>query len=669
MRLCGHSWRHFSSFDAMADIRTPLVVVIFAVFTVFPALPLGAQECLDCHGSASSLQPWTPGRAAADLVVTADALKGSVHQDISCADCHAASSAADAKPHYEQGGAALTLACGACHEDAMKDYETTDVHGHNHKEGNPNAPYCGDCHGGHQVLPLKSPDSLLAPLHQPMTCGKCHESETLVDSPGIAKRKLIERYKGSVHWMGLSRGEPAASCTSCHGHHKVLPSSDPESSVTRTGQITTCGKCHPEVARGFAEGQHGRTLLSGNLDVPTCTTCHGDHDMMSLKTQVTGQRDFASVQVCMWCHGNERMMARYALDTSPVQSYLRDFHGMAQRGSFGTVATCSDCHEAHRCLHSSHPESRMHISNRGAACGKCHGQKSSDSFVMSFTHKKASDAPDARIAEIVTLVYVLLIVVTIGGMLVHNFVIWTYYARRKLRHQQRKGEVQRLTSFELAWHWVMLVAFFMLALTGFALTFSESTIVRWVYGAGMSENTRAFLHRFFAVLLLADMSLFLFYSFAARRGRRRWWLAMLPRIQDFKDFFATIAYFSFQRKEKPRYGIFNYAEKAEYWALWWGIVTMGLSGLVLWFSSELPSQAPGWIVPVAKVVHFYEAVLAVLAIIVWHLFHTIWHPDEYPLGTTFITGKLTRDEAREKFTDAAVEEQIPPPEDDESETH
>ncbi|MBM4356272.1 MAG: hypothetical protein FJ109_21190, partial [Deltaproteobacteria bacterium] len=415
------------------------------------------------------------------------------------------------------------------------------------------------------------------------------------------------------------------------------------------------------IATEFSVGSHGSALLAGNLDVPACTTCHGDHDMTSLRTQKTGQRDLAAVAICVWCHGNKRMMERYALDTSPVESYMSDFHGMAQRGSLGAVATCADCHEAHYCLPSSHERSRMHISNRGAACGECHGE-STETFVMSFTHKKAAREPEWGVVKVVTVVYVVLILVTIGAMLLHNAVIWLYFARRKLRYQKRHGTVGRLNTFERFWHWTMLVSFTVLSVTGFALSFSETTAIRWLYEMGFTESARAFLHRLFAVVLILDSLLFFGKTLLTRSGRRKWWLGMLPRWQDFKDFFATMSYHMFARKEKPRFGIFNYAEKAEYWALWWGTAVMVLSGFILWFSVDLPADAPLWLVPVAKVVHFYEAVLAVGAIIVWHLFHTIFHPEEYPLGTSFMTGKLTKEEAEERFTSEAVAEQTLPPE-------
>jgi len=432
--------------------------------------------------------------------------------------------------------------------------------------------------------------------------------------------------------------------------------------VTRTEQIKTCGKCHGTIATEFSTGSHGAALLAGNLDVPACTTCHGDHDMTSLKTQKTGQRDLAAVAICVWCHGNKRMMERYALDTTPVDSYMSDFHGMAQRGSLGAVATCADCHEAHYCLPSNHSRSRMHISNRGSACGECHGE-SSDTFVMSFTHKKAAARePQWVVVKWVTVIYVAVILLTIGGMLLHNAVIWLYFVRRKLRYQKRHGVVSRMSPFERFWHWAMLVSFSALGVTGFALSFSESTAVRWLYELGFTESARAFLHRFFAVILVVDSFLFFGKTLLTRSGRRKWWWGMLPRWQDFKDFVATMSYHLFARSEKPKFPVFNYAEKAEYWALWWGTAVMALSGAVLWFSVELPADAPQWLVPVAKVVHFYEAVLAVLAIIVWHLFHTIFHPEEYPLGTSFVTGRLTHEEAAERFTAEAVAEQTPTPE-------
>lgn len=621
-----------------------------------------AEECLDCHGDRDSLDPFSD-RPVDPLLVVGSDLFGSVHEDLDCGDCHTGAADED-NPHYEEGGTQVTLGCGDCHEKALEEYNTTDVHGKHHKENDGRAPWCHDCHGDHQILPMSSKDSVMSPVNQIHVCEKCHETEALYQSDGIAKRRLLERYKESVHWQKINEGTPAATCSDCHGHHTILPSSDSHSHVTRLGILSTCHKCHPNEVQGYSHGSHGRSLINGNLDVPTCTTCHGDHDIISLKITARGVRDFASTQVCIWCHGNERMMSRYALDTTPVDSYMRDFHGLAQRGSSGTAATCADCHDAHRSLPESHPESRMHISNRGTACGMCHGQQS-DNFILSFSHKSSMQRPTNVVVWWIKVIYVTLIAVTLGGMFLHNLVIWMFYVRRKHRYQAKKGTVVRLNGFELAWHWILLISFSLLGFTGFMLSFSDSWIFGWLYELGFTEKMRAMAHRFFAIIMTVDMLMLGGYMIVTRHGRDRWLWGMVPRVQDLKDFFGTMSYHLGFRHDRVRYGVSNYASKAEYWALWWGTVVMALSGLVLWFSELLPADMPPWIFMAARAVHFYEAVLAVGAIFVWHFFHVIFHPDEFPISTTFVTGTVTEHEAEERFTPEAIEKQRPPEDEEE----
>lgn len=640
-----------------------------AVFALLTPLQLQAADagggvkdetCLECHGDAD-IEPTTT-RVAAGLHVTQRSLLGSAHEDVGCTDCHTPTGEERAA-HYEEGGQTPALSCAACHEVENTQYEKECIHGREHLKGNPRAPWCSDCHGGHQILPLSSPSSALAPKNQPKLCGKCHGGDEMIEDH-VSKRRLVDRYYTSVHWQSVQEGKPAATCSDCHGKHDVLPSSDEGSHMTRVGLMTTCKKCHAAVTHTYAEGAHGRTLLRGNHDVPTCTTCHGDHDMISLKTQAGGTREYAATQVCIWCHGNERMMARYALDTSPVESYMRDFHGLTQRGSLGTSATCADCHDPHHSLPSTHPESRMHLSNRGATCKKCHGQ-SSESFIMSFSHKTIGrDTQGSRVKRIITWVYVALILAVVGGMLAHNAVIWFYFVTRKKRYQLRKGRVTRLTAGERRWHWLLLTSFGLLVVTGFALSFSESWLFSWLYGLGVTEHMRGWLHRIGGVLLTLDMAILALFALG-RSGRRKWWIAMWPGWVDFKDFWNTMRYYLFRSDRLPRYAVFNYAEKAEYWALWWGTVVMALTGVAMWFSGLLPASWPPWVFDAARTIHYYEAILATLAIGVWHGFHVMFHPAEYPLDTSWLTGRLTEDEAHERFTAEAIATQTLAPDPDE----
>ena len=165
--------------------------------------------------------------------------------------------------------------------------------------------------------------------------------------------------------------------------------------------------------KAYKSGGHGRTLIHGNHDVPTCITCHGDHDMTSLRGPAGDAPAGASTQVCIWCHGNERMMKRYALDTSPVNSYLKDFHGLTQRGTLGSAATCADCHDAHHSLRRRTPSRARHLQPRHRL--RAAVPRTGD---PEFHHELQPPRPRGRrrsTGSEIRKIYIALIVITIGG--------------------------------------------------------------------------------------------------------------------------------------------------------------------------------------------------------------------------------------------------------------
>src|SRR5437667_2665715 len=97
-----------------------------------------------------------------------------------------------------------------------------------------------------------------------------------------------------------------------------------------------------------------------------------------------------------------------------------------------------------------------------------------------------------------------------------------------------------------------------------------------------------------------------------------------------------------------RIGRFAYADKAEYWAVIWGTFIMGLAGLMIWFKISFFSFLARWWIDIALAIHFYEAVLATLAIIIWHFYHVILDPDVYPISGAWIDGKVTRHQYEEE---------------------
>ena len=84
---------------------------------------------------------------------------------------------------------------------------------------------------------------------------------------------------------------------------------------------------------------------------------------------------------------------------------------------------------------------------------------------------------------------------------------------------------------------------------------------------------------------------------------------------------------------------FGYVEKAEYWAFMWGSTIMAITGFALWFENLSLRYLPKWVTDVATVIHFYEAVLATLSILVWHLYWVVFDPDVYPMDTSWWSGR------------------------------
>jgi formate dehydrogenase gamma subunit len=634
----------------------PAILLMFVCLSPFPVwAEVTGEDCLACH-SNKDLEAETERGKTLKLFVTGDALKGSVHEDLSCTDCHKAESESvfEDVPHGSKEKP-LRIDCMECHGEIYGKFIKTDIHGRAYHGGNPRAPYCSDCHGGHDILPLSSPQSRMSKKNMVDDCGQCHGREELNREDNITKRNLIRRYKDSVHYRAIIEGKNGASCTDCHSHHNILSSAEPGSWVGRTTIMDVCHTCHPNEVRTYKGGPHGRTLAHGNNDVPNCTTCHGDHDMASLRTRVGDAKQWASTQVCIWCHNNLRMMARYGLDTIPVQSYIKDFHGLTQRGTMGASATCSDCHDPHHSLPSDHPSSRMHISNRGSACGKCHG-KVSDSFAMSFTHSRAMEKPGIRVENLIRILYIIIIVCSVVGMLGYNFIVWLWSVRRKFKMQRDKKPINRMSNYERTSHMILFITFSLLVITGFALKFPETFWARWLFALGMTESVRAFIHRFSAVVMTFNLIFFSFYMVLRKRGRDLF-VEVLPRKRDFFDFIQSLKFYLGTSKEvqRPKYGIFSFVEKFEFWALVWGTIIMVLSGLILWFPKALPVTWPPWVINVARVFHYYEALLATLAIIIWHGYHTVFHPDEYPMNTSWITGYITEEEAKHHFDDEAIE--------------
>ena len=121
---------------------------------------------------------------------------------------------------------------------------------------------------------------------------------------------------------------------------------------------------------------------------------------------------------------------------------------------------------------------------------------------------------------------------------------------------------------------------------------------------------------------------------------------LMPRIKDATDALGMIRYNLGLGGKRPRFGMFSFAEKAEYLAFVWGSVVMAASGALLWFNNWALQYFPKWVSDAASAFHFYEAILASLAILVWHMYMVIFDPEVYPMDKAWLTGKASADHMR-----------------------
>jgi cytochrome b subunit of formate dehydrogenase len=176
-----------------------------------------------------------------------------------------------------------------------------------------------------------------------------------------------------------------------------------------------------------------------------------------------------------------------------------------------------------------------------------------------------------------------------------------------------------------------------LAVSGFALKYPQS-FFGWPFQVlhGGAE-VRRWSHRAAAILFMVLAVYHILYLAFTPRGRAQF-RALWPRWQDVKDFFGVLRLYLGEKGPKPTLPAFAYPEKAEYWALVWGSVIMTVTGLVLLFVNLSLSRLPLWVVDLAVMIHLMEAILAGLAILVWHGYWVVFDPEYYPLNLTFWIG-------------------------------
>ena len=579
------------------------ISVIFLM--LFPIL-VEADDCLECH----------------DVKIP----DTSVHAGFECTGCHGEVG----DDHIDNGLPEVT--CNICHDEPYEKWIDS-VHSSTELTGKYSAT-CVDCHGSHEI---EVSDDLKAENF----CEECHKKPEVLDLLGIRGPGPVEGYLKSIHnQIRISDPEKGApDCFDCHGSHSIYGMSDPRSSFNTLNIPKTCGRCHQSEKDEFEQSIHWRAAKRGHFEAPVCNDCHGEHGIKLLDRETAKESHMnISSQVCASCHSSGVMMNRFGLDTRRFESYMKTYHGLASIRGSKDAANCVSCHEVHAIRTQKDPLSSINRSNLVYTCGKCHG-KVTPQFASTVMHPVDMQERNP-IAYYIKVFYIILIVLVVGGMLLHNLNEVMYYVRKKKVELEKEETVVRLNKFSVLQHALLMISFIILVITGFALKYPESLFVKWL---GLSESIRSITHRIAASILVIISFIQGFYFLFNKKGRSDL-LALIPNFSDFKAFWQSVKFHLNLCQERPKFGRWSYVEKTEYLALIWGTIIMCVTGFILWFPELFMTIFPSWTFEVAEVIHFYEAILATLAILIWHFFFVIFHPEKYPMDLTWIHGRITKRE-------------------------
>jgi len=318
---------------------------------VFYDFGMANTDCMRCHAN-----PNLKAHDGRSMLVNDAEVAGSRHAKIACSQCHSEVNASRTRPCET---ITKKVDCSKCHEAVGEDYGRS-IHGQLTAKNDANAPSCRDCHGTHGILGKLDPKSTTFPTNVPGLCSKCHaEGKKAALRYTGTQHEIISNYTESIHGQGLLKGglTVTATCTSCHTAHRILPKTDPASTVNPKNVPTTCGKCHSGIEGQFVNSVHSPTVTHTDKELPVCSTCHTAHTIS--RTDEAGFQ-LGIMTTCGKCQ------------EEIAKTYFETYHGKVSRLGYTNAAKCFDCHGSHDIANVADPRSHLSRANVVQTCRKCH---------------------------------------------------------------------------------------------------------------------------------------------------------------------------------------------------------------------------------------------------------------------------------------------------------
>jgi len=563
-----------------------------------PEKEIGNPEngvCLGCHGNEGFAMPGADGTPR-NLHVIKDRFGKSVHGKRVCTECHK-----DITEIPHKTGVTHKVSCVTCHEELWEKAK---------KEN------------------------------------KTQENSRL----GVVVQQ-IDKFMNSIHARPNrdDQSHTNASCYNCHDPHYIYTNGSPERQEWRLNIPNTCGKCHEAQRMQYETSVHGKEVLQNkNPGAAICSDCHTTHDV---EDPAKDTAKLAITKNCGNCHQGS------------LKSYTGTYHGQVNKLGYAYTAKCFDCHGSHGIQRVDSPNSTVHPDNRLNTCQQCH-KGATQGFTTFEPHGTADNFGRYPYIWIASKFMIQLLVGTFAFFWTHT-ALWFYREykdrqARKTRPHVRTDELllgKYFRRFPLLWrigHLVFALSLMILTLTGMAVFYAESAWAPVIIGALGGPQVAALIHRTFAVIFASVFIGHLIY--VVLRLRKSWrtfqWFgpnSLIPRWQDLWDIVAMFKWF-FGLGPRPVFDRWTYWEKFDYWAPFWGVTIIGMSGIMLWFPITTASFLPGWVFNVATIFHGEEALLAALFLFTVHFFNNHFRPDKFPLDVVMFTGSVPLEEFKHEHT-------------------
>jgi cytochrome b subunit of formate dehydrogenase/cytochrome c553 len=479
-----------------------------------------------------------------------------------------------------------------------------------------------DCVGCHQDI-TKVPHR--KGMERGVGCVQCHmetwgevQAEGKTEENGTLSLVVdhIESYMQSLHARPRidDQSRTNATCYDCHGSHDIKRVDREARSENYLNLPNMCGKCHGDILELYKTSVHGREWAAGNTQAAICADCHSRHGVGRVHDD---EGRVAVTASCGNCHKDS------------LATYSSTYHGKVTRLGYGNTAKCYDCHGSHQIQQLEDPASQMHVDNRLETCQKCH-EGATAGFVTFQPHGTTHDREKYPQMWFASTGMIGLLIGTFAFFWLHS-ALWFYREWKDRKEGKNRphvvledlpAELQGKTS----------------------VLYADSSWAPYVMGFLGGPETAGYIHRVAALGFIGVFFIHLTY-FAIRIGRT-WrtfeWFgpnSLVPSWQDLKDATAMFRWF-FGLAPRPSMDRFTYWEKFDYWAPFWGMTIIGVSGVIMWLPEKAATFLPGWVFNVAQIVHGEEAFLAAVFLFTVHFFNNHFRPDKFPQDTTMFTGRV-----------------------------